>query len=65
MRQLRRDRLRSRRPPSTIIPNKEKLMPNAHRIAPCLWFDNQAEETANFYAMKKIDIAALERAAAG
>jgi predicted 3-demethylubiquinone-9 3-methyltransferase (glyoxalase superfamily) len=24
-------------------------MPVAQRIAPCLWFDNQAEEAANFY----------------
>ena len=24
-------------------------MPVIHRIAPCLWFDHQAEEAANFY----------------
>jgi predicted 3-demethylubiquinone-9 3-methyltransferase (glyoxalase superfamily) len=24
-------------------------MPSAHRIAPCLWFDNRAEEAAKFY----------------
>jgi predicted 3-demethylubiquinone-9 3-methyltransferase (glyoxalase superfamily) len=24
-------------------------MPNAQRIAPCLWFDDQAEEAARFY----------------
>ena len=24
-------------------------MPNTHRIAPCLWFDDQAEEAARFY----------------
>lgn len=24
-------------------------MPNIQRIAPCLWFDNQAEEAANYY----------------
>ena len=24
-------------------------MPITHRIAPCLWFDDQAEEAANFY----------------
>jgi len=24
-------------------------MPHAHRIAPCLWFDHQAEEAAKFY----------------
>lgn len=24
-------------------------MPNTQRIAPCLWFDNQAEEAANYY----------------
>ena len=24
-------------------------MPIAHRIAPCLWFDSQAEQAANFY----------------
>lgn len=24
-------------------------MPLAHKIAPCLWFDNQAEEAAKFY----------------
>jgi predicted 3-demethylubiquinone-9 3-methyltransferase (glyoxalase superfamily) len=24
-------------------------MPITHRIAPCLWFDNQGEEAANFY----------------
>lgn len=24
-------------------------MPIRHRIAPCLWFDDQAEEAANFY----------------
>ena len=25
-------------------------MPNANRIAPCLWFDSQAEEAARYYA---------------
>jgi predicted 3-demethylubiquinone-9 3-methyltransferase (glyoxalase superfamily) len=24
-------------------------MPTTHRIAPCLWFDTQAEEAARFY----------------
>jgi predicted 3-demethylubiquinone-9 3-methyltransferase (glyoxalase superfamily) len=24
-------------------------MPTSQRIAPCLWFDNQAEEAARFY----------------
>ena len=24
-------------------------MPNAQKIAPCLWFDDQAEEAANYY----------------
>jgi len=24
-------------------------MDRMHRIAPCLWFDDQAEETARFY----------------
>lgn len=24
-------------------------MPNIHNITPCLWFDDQAEEAANFY----------------
>jgi predicted 3-demethylubiquinone-9 3-methyltransferase (glyoxalase superfamily) len=33
----------------------------AQRITPCLWFDTQAEEAANFYAS---DLAALERARA-
>jgi predicted 3-demethylubiquinone-9 3-methyltransferase (glyoxalase superfamily) len=27
----------------------ENIMPIAHRISPCLWFDNQAEEAANSY----------------
>ena len=48
-------------------------MPNANRIAPCLWFDNQAEEAARpakasrvmeaMLEMKKLDIAEIERAA--
>jgi hypothetical protein len=25
------------------------VMPISHRIVPCLWFDNQAEEAAKFY----------------
>lgn len=43
------------------------------RIAPCLWFDDQAEEAVNLYlsvfdnarivtTMKKIDLAALRQA---
>lgn len=24
-------------------------MPSTHKIAPCLWFDDQAEEAARFY----------------
>jgi predicted 3-demethylubiquinone-9 3-methyltransferase (glyoxalase superfamily) len=28
---------------------KERLMPVAQRIAPCLWFEDQAEEAARFY----------------
>jgi predicted 3-demethylubiquinone-9 3-methyltransferase (glyoxalase superfamily) len=39
-----------------------------HRIAPCLWFGNQAEEAARYYVSifknSKINIAELERAAA-
>ena len=27
----------------------ENAYANHTRIAPCLWFDNQAEEAANFY----------------
>jgi predicted 3-demethylubiquinone-9 3-methyltransferase (glyoxalase superfamily) len=44
-------------------------MPVTQRIAPCLWFDHQAEEAAMFYVSvfknSKIDIAELERAFAG
>lgn len=35
------------------------------RITPCLWFDTQAEEAANFYTsilMKKLDTAELQEA---
>jgi predicted 3-demethylubiquinone-9 3-methyltransferase (glyoxalase superfamily) len=34
-----------------------------HRIAPCLWFDGQAEEAAKFYVsiFKKAEITALSR----
>src|SRR5688500_16182126 len=28
---------------------EEKAMPNIQRIAPCLWFDDQAEGAANYY----------------
>jgi predicted 3-demethylubiquinone-9 3-methyltransferase (glyoxalase superfamily) len=38
------------------------------KVAPCLWFDSQAEEAAKFYVSifkKKIDIDELERAVVG
>lgn len=38
-------------------------MAKIQRITPCLWFDRQAEEAV--LKMKKIDLAALERAHAG
>ncbi len=47
-------------------------MPISQKITPFLWFDHQAEEaaqaqrvTAALLQMKKLDIAALQRAAAG
>ena len=38
-------------------------MPKIQRIAPCLWFDNQAEEAAKFYTgiFKKSKILAISR----
>src|SRR5258705_11329412 len=38
-------------------------MPIKHRISPCLWFDGQAEEAANFYVsiFKNSRITAVSR----
>jgi predicted 3-demethylubiquinone-9 3-methyltransferase (glyoxalase superfamily) len=38
-------------------------MPITQRITPCLWFDGQAEEAANFYVsvFKNARIAAVSR----
>jgi len=32
-----------------MAPHKETPVPISQRIAPCLWFDHQAEEAATFY----------------
>jgi predicted 3-demethylubiquinone-9 3-methyltransferase (glyoxalase superfamily) len=34
---------------TTQIVGRRNVMPFANRIAPCLWFDSQAEEAARFY----------------
>ena len=38
-------------------------MPTKHRIVPCLWFDNQAEEAAKYYVsiFKNSKIGAISR----
>ena len=33
----------------SLIYFKQPLMPNIQKIAPCLWFDSQAEDAAKFY----------------
>jgi predicted 3-demethylubiquinone-9 3-methyltransferase (glyoxalase superfamily) len=35
--------------PRRLDQQQENIMPIASRITPCLWFDNQAEEAANYY----------------
>jgi predicted 3-demethylubiquinone-9 3-methyltransferase (glyoxalase superfamily) len=35
--------------PSTLVAKEEAMPLTAQKITPCLWFDTQAEEAANFY----------------
>src|SRR5690606_23722647 len=39
----------NRRPAPPPHQPENTAMPTTHRIRPCLWFDNQAEEAARFY----------------
>src|SRR5690606_40961534 len=39
----------NRRPAPPPHQPENTVMPTTHRIRPCLWFDNEAEEAARFY----------------
>src|SRR5438132_11010818 len=41
---------RSKPDRSPAVPTRRDTMPRVQRITPFLWFDDQAEQAANFYA---------------